>query len=149
MTTVGYGDVFAASTFGRAVSMINAIWGAFIISLFVAFIGKTFDLSMAEKHAISEITNSHTAAKSVKSFISYVMMRNDYRADKRLSLQPSYKSYDYVPTVKDLNQAKSVMQNKVAEYTEERISNVSLNLTPVVHKIDTDIDVVKEQVLDI
>lgn len=45
MTTVGYGDVFAVSSFGRLVSIINALWGAFIISLLVSSIGKIFELS--------------------------------------------------------------------------------------------------------
>ena len=45
MTTVGYGDVFAVSPFGRIISIINALWGAFIISLLVSSIGKIFDLS--------------------------------------------------------------------------------------------------------
>lgn len=38
MTTVGYGDVFAVSPFGRVISIINALWGAFIISLLVSSI---------------------------------------------------------------------------------------------------------------
>jgi len=40
MTTVGYGDVFAISYFGRVVSIVNAIWGAFIISCLVATLSK-------------------------------------------------------------------------------------------------------------
>ena len=42
MTTVGYGDVFAISYFGRVVSIVNAIWGAFIISCLVASLSKVF-----------------------------------------------------------------------------------------------------------
>lgn len=45
MTTVGYGDVAAISPFGRIVSIINALWGAFIISLLVASINNIFDLN--------------------------------------------------------------------------------------------------------
>lgn len=45
MTTVGYGDVYAVSPFGRVISLINALWGAFIISMLVASIGKIFELS--------------------------------------------------------------------------------------------------------
>jgi hypothetical protein len=45
MTTVGYGDISSISVFGRLISMLNAIWGAFIISLLVASIGKIFELS--------------------------------------------------------------------------------------------------------
>jgi len=44
MTTVGYGDVYAVSPFGRVISIINALWGAFIISMLVASIGKIFEL---------------------------------------------------------------------------------------------------------
>ena len=45
MTTVGYGDTTAVSVYGRMISLINAIWGAFIISMMVAGINKIFDLS--------------------------------------------------------------------------------------------------------
>lgn len=45
MTTVGYGDVFAVSPFGRIISIINALWGAFVISMLVASIGQVFDLN--------------------------------------------------------------------------------------------------------
>lgn len=49
MTTVGYGDVAAVSPFGRLISIINALWGAFIISLLVASIDKIFELSDSQK----------------------------------------------------------------------------------------------------
>lgn len=45
MTTVGYGDVFAVSPYGRMISILNALWGAFIISLLVASIGRIFELN--------------------------------------------------------------------------------------------------------
>ena len=69
MTTVGYGDVTAVSPFGRLISIINALWGAFIISLLVASIDKIFELSEKQKEAIAEITNSKAAAASIRSSI--------------------------------------------------------------------------------
>lgn len=69
MTTVGYGDVSAVSHFGRMISIVNALWGAFIISLLVASIDKIFELSEPQKHAIAEITNSKAAAASIRSSI--------------------------------------------------------------------------------
>lgn len=45
MTTVGYGDVYAVSPFGRFISVMNALWGAFVISMLVSSIGKIFDLN--------------------------------------------------------------------------------------------------------
>lgn len=45
MTTVGYGDIFAVSPFGRIISILNALWGAFIISMLVGTIGTIFNLN--------------------------------------------------------------------------------------------------------
>lgn len=53
MTTVGYGDVFAVSPFGRTISIINALWGAFVISMLVSSIGMIFELSDRQKRAIA------------------------------------------------------------------------------------------------
>jgi hypothetical protein len=35
MTTVGYGDVFAKSHYGRIIAVITAFWGTCYVSLFV------------------------------------------------------------------------------------------------------------------
>jgi len=45
MTTVGYGDVYAVSFFGRMISIVNALFGAFLISSLVAVIGQVFNMS--------------------------------------------------------------------------------------------------------
>lgn len=42
ITTVGYGDVTAATIFGRCILMISAIWGAFIISILIVAVGQLF-----------------------------------------------------------------------------------------------------------
>jgi hypothetical protein len=67
MTTVGYGDVYAVSTFGRMVSILNALWGTFIISLLVASIGRLFEVSDSHRAAIDEI-NLRQAKKGKKPF---------------------------------------------------------------------------------
>ena len=69
MTTVGYGDVTAVSPYGRIVSIINALWGAFIISLLVASINNIFDLNENQRKAVAEITNSKQAAAAIQSTI--------------------------------------------------------------------------------
>lgn len=78
MTTVGYGDVYAVSPFGRYISIINALWGAFIISMLVASIGKVFDMSESQKKAIVEITNRKKAAISLKASLKYYLAKTDY-----------------------------------------------------------------------
>jgi hypothetical protein len=69
MTTVGYGDVYAVSPYGRCISILNALWGAFIISLLIASIGKIFELNENQKSAIADITNSKRAAALVRAGI--------------------------------------------------------------------------------
>lgn len=69
MTTVGYGDVYAVSPYGRMISILNALWGAFIISLLVSSIGRLQELNENQKKAVAEITNSKRAASLVRAGI--------------------------------------------------------------------------------
>ena len=66
MTTVGYGDIAAISSYGRMISIMNALWGAFIISLLVASIGKIFELSEEQRKAIEEIKKDKLRQKKVR-----------------------------------------------------------------------------------
>ena len=78
MATVGYGDVYAVSFLGRMVSIVNALFGAFLISSLVAVIGQVFNLSENQKNAIADITNNKSAAKSVNLAIKYKLARRRY-----------------------------------------------------------------------
>ena len=35
MTTVGYGDFFPVTVYGRMVCILSALWGTFLISMFI------------------------------------------------------------------------------------------------------------------
>lgn len=99
MTTVGYGDVAAITPFGRAVSIINALWGAFIISLLVASINNIFDLNENQRKAVKDITNSKQAAASIRSSIKYFNAVNDRKKNKMV---PQSLRTDYVYKKKDV-----------------------------------------------
>jgi hypothetical protein len=45
MTTVGFGDIFATTFFGRLVCITAAIWGAFLISLIIVSVAQIFNLN--------------------------------------------------------------------------------------------------------
>jgi hypothetical protein len=45
MTTVGFGDIYPGTTFGRIVILLAAIWGAFLISLLILSVERIFALS--------------------------------------------------------------------------------------------------------
>jgi hypothetical protein len=62
MTTVGYGDVYAITTFGRWISMIAAIAGTIMISLLVATMSTHLKLNPHETKVINEIEERALAA---------------------------------------------------------------------------------------
>jgi len=49
MTTVGYGDYYPKTVFGRAVGVMLCLWGTWIVSLFVVSIQVTLKLTPAEE----------------------------------------------------------------------------------------------------
>jgi voltage-gated potassium channel Kch len=55
MTTVGYGDVYAVTTFGRMTTIIIALSGTIMISLLVATMAEQFNLRDEETRVLNEI----------------------------------------------------------------------------------------------
>ena len=48
MTTVGYGDMFPVTFYGRLVGIVCAFWGTFIISLLIIVAAEIFALTNNE-----------------------------------------------------------------------------------------------------
>lgn len=51
LTTVGYGDYYPKTNFGRLIGIITAFWGVFFVSLFVVALTNTLDLGESELRA--------------------------------------------------------------------------------------------------
>ena len=112
MTTVGYGDVYSISTFGRLISIGNALWGAFIISCLVASMGRIFDLSEQQKKAIQEINERKQKDE-----------KKQKDSDNLLETRRSMSVGDEVAMMKDLEALKkgeqSIVEGVLEEETEE------------------------------
>lgn len=52
MTTVGYGDFYPKTIFGRVLTIIISIWGIFIVSMMVVVLSNFLALDMSEKRAL-------------------------------------------------------------------------------------------------
>ena len=139
MTTVGYGDVVAVSHYGRIISIINALWGAFIISMLVAFIGTVFALSESQKKALAEITNYRKAGSSIRASIQYYNAKRSY--EKTLE-QPDYKVNDYIPSKREVNLLKKAMETEVEKFQEERKHNK--DMLPDIDENTKGIEVIKD-----
>ena len=48
MTTVGYGDIYPITPFGRVIGVIAALWGTFVISLLIIVATEVFTLKPIE-----------------------------------------------------------------------------------------------------
>ena len=53
MTTVGYGDVYAQSHAGRAIAIITAFWGVFLVSLFVVSLQNMLEFDPSQAKAFN------------------------------------------------------------------------------------------------
>ena len=85
ITTVGFGDLVPYSYIGRVIIMIAAFWGAFLISLLIVTVSKTFELSRNQKKAMHHLFLTRKAASSITSAMRY------YMAKKRSKLAQAQK----------------------------------------------------------
>ena len=53
MTTVGYGDIYPKSTFGRIVGVLVCFWGVFIVSFFVVTLNNMLAFSLNEEKSFN------------------------------------------------------------------------------------------------
>lgn len=85
ITSVGYGDYFAKSRFGKIVGMVNAFWGIFIVSFFVVTVSnmlefdtyqeKTYNLLIRlrykqdlKKYAVNVLSSAYKYKLTKKEF---------------------------------------------------------------------------------
>jgi hypothetical protein len=65
MTTVGYGDYYPRTTFGRIIDVVLVVWGTFIVSLMVVVLTNTLNMDQSEKRALI-VLNRLEAKKTLK-----------------------------------------------------------------------------------
>jgi hypothetical protein len=65
MTTVGYGDFFPRTAFGRIIDVILVVWGTFVVSLMVVVLTNTLNMDQSEKRALI-VLNRLEAKKTLK-----------------------------------------------------------------------------------
>jgi len=65
MTTVGYGDYYPRTIFGRLIDVILVVWGTFIVSLMVVVLTNTLNMDQSEKRALI-VLNRLEAKKTLK-----------------------------------------------------------------------------------
>ena len=78
MTTVGYGDLYPVTLFGRIIGVIAAFWGTFLISLLIIVAADVFSLRVVEQKALHQILQARKAAQSITNSMKYFISKQRY-----------------------------------------------------------------------
>lgn len=72
MTTVGYGDFYPRTFFGRLIDVLLVVWGTFIVSIMVLVLTNTLNMDQSEKRALV-VLNRLEAKKSLKEAAAFLI----------------------------------------------------------------------------
>lgn len=79
MTTVGYGDIYPQTHFGRFFGVIACIIGMLLVSYLVVGMSSLLDLSPQEQKAYAKIKKLTTKDNVAEKIINVIKMRFKYR----------------------------------------------------------------------
>jgi hypothetical protein len=131
MTTVGYGDVYAVTTWGRITSLVIAFTGTVMISLLVATMSLKLMLQPNEVRVLNEIQEQATAAQAIQHSMQYNILLKKRYAKKKAS--------DERPTFAQVREAKKETINKTDKFKvvrKRRTQEVQTNEILFKHTLD-------------
>ena len=78
MATVGYGDLYPCTTFGRIFGVIGALWGSFVFSMIVFSFQRMFQLDTQQKQAFLSIKQTRSAARVIIASLHYQVNKKKF-----------------------------------------------------------------------
>ena len=82
MATIGYGDMYPVTYFGRAVAMLGCIWGVFIISMLTVSLMKATEFNQREHIVYEDITKRRRLHQSASEIVQLYLLLMTYRKTK-------------------------------------------------------------------
>ena len=83
LSTVGYGELYAKTFFGRCVALIICFWGVFILSLFVVTITDSLEFSTNEDKSYSLLVKILYKKKLKIEAVSLIQKAYSYKMVKK------------------------------------------------------------------
>ena len=121
MTTVGYGDVYAVTTFGRLTTFVIAITGTLIVALLVATMSEQLKLVPEETRVLNDIKERQAAAKAIQHSLNFNrVQKKRYNWQEQIddvTERPSYKQVQIEKrkTVKQTDAFKAIRKERQNE----------------------------------
>lgn len=81
MSTIGYGDLFPSTIFGRIVAVMCAIMGGFIFSMIVFTFQSLLELGSRQSEAFLTIKQTRAAARVVSECLCYNLIKRTHGSD--------------------------------------------------------------------
>jgi hypothetical protein len=78
MATVGYGDLFPSTTFGRAFAVIGTFWGAFVFSMIVFTFQTMLQLDSYQKRSFLSIKQTRAATRVVVAALVFQLYKKKF-----------------------------------------------------------------------
>lgn len=114
LSTIGYGDYCPITIEGRFVTMLMAIWGAILISLFVTVVSGLFDMKEQESRALTKVDVSRQAARVIMKSLHYLRAKKKYYIAFQ-EKNPNVKSDFLSKSVSQSDKKKAVTDKKLTE----------------------------------
>lgn len=116
-TTVGYGDIFPSTHFGRLMSMTSMFFGQFVISLILIAMSISAEFTLAERRAFKDF-------RDIEYFHKRAMLAGDILSTYTLM------SFCKSQVQRDANKAHQGDDDDVAEDNAKQLDNTKLDGTP-------------------
>jgi Ion channel len=75
MSTIGYGDIYPSTLFGRCIGIICAMWGAYAFSMVVFTMKTGLELNANQVRALIEIKETRAAGKVICRLVEYYIAK--------------------------------------------------------------------------
>jgi hypothetical protein len=78
MTTVGFGDFYPGTVFGRVLILCTAIWGTCMIGILIISVGEIFNLTPNEGKSLQQLLQTRMAAKAITASMRYFTYKSKF-----------------------------------------------------------------------
>lgn len=138
MATIGYGDLYPGTLFGRIVAISCAVWGAFAFSMIVFTLESSLQLTSNQNKAFQNIVRARSAAKVIASSLFYNLQKTRHGSSssqaEKVFKKLKKRLTNFKTTIKKLGTNEII--NKTEAKNKEKFKKLSRHMLRIEEKLD-------------